>query len=87
MHDASRLHPHHADDLTEIDPRRRTIAVMVPVPVCLTTAVDITITNVALPFIGEARWRSQPGCRAPSVAISPPQPGTRSTLALGSATS
>lgn len=53
MHDASRLHASHGDDtLVAMDPRRRTIALMVLCLCALTTAVDITITNVALPFIG-----------------------------------
>jgi EmrB/QacA subfamily drug resistance transporter len=55
-HDASRLHPHHADeppvDGTAPSGRARTIALAVLCLCALTTAVDITITNVALPFIG-----------------------------------
>ncbi len=53
MHDASRLHRHHDIVATVvIDPRRRTIALMVLCLCALATPVDITITNVALPFIG-----------------------------------
>ena len=53
MHDdAGRLHRHHIEPPTTIDPRRRTIALLVLCLCAFTTAVDITITNVALPFIG-----------------------------------
>jgi DHA2 family multidrug resistance protein-like MFS transporter len=53
VHDASRLHPTHADDTLAMDPRRRTLALIVLCLCALTTAIDITITNVALPFIGK----------------------------------
>lgn len=52
MHDASRLHPHPTDEVITISPRRRAIALSVLCLCALTTAIDITITNVALPFIG-----------------------------------
>jgi hypothetical protein len=55
-HDASRLHPHHAEDAppdgTGPQGRARTIALAVLCLCAFTTAIDITITNVALPFIG-----------------------------------
>ena len=52
MQDASRLHHHHSEDTVGVSPGRRTIAMVVLCLCALTTAVDITITNVALPFIG-----------------------------------
>lgn len=52
MHDASRLHPHHVETPGPGDARRRAIALVVLCMCALTTAIDITITNVALPFIG-----------------------------------
>ena len=52
MHDASRLHQHHDDPVVEVDDRKRTIALAVLCLCAFTTAVDITITNIALPFIG-----------------------------------
>ncbi len=51
MHDG-RLHRHHVEPPLEVDGRRRTIALAVLCLCAFTTAVDITITNVALPFIG-----------------------------------
>jgi EmrB/QacA subfamily drug resistance transporter len=53
VHDASRLHPSHEDDVIRLEPRRRAIALSVLCLCALTTAIDITITNVALPFIGQ----------------------------------
>jgi len=55
-YDVSRLHHHHVEASTEPstgpgDDRRRTLALVVLCLCALTTAVDITITNVALPFI------------------------------------
>jgi EmrB/QacA subfamily drug resistance transporter len=56
VHDAARLHPHHVEELTAAETRpggrSRTIALAVLCLCAFTTAVDITITNVALPFIG-----------------------------------
>ena len=47
MQDASRLHRHHSEDPIGVSPRRRTVAMVVLCLCALTTAVDITITNVA----------------------------------------
>lgn len=52
MHEFGRLHPHHSGPAVDVTPRRRTVAMVVLCLCALTTAVDITITNVALPFIG-----------------------------------
>jgi DHA2 family multidrug resistance protein-like MFS transporter len=52
LQDASRLHRHHSEDPVGVSSRRRTVAMVVLCLCALTTAVDITITNVALPFIG-----------------------------------
>src|SRR4051812_38451282 len=49
---AARLHVHHADAVLTDDPARRRIALVVLCLCALTTAIDITITNVALPSIG-----------------------------------
>ena len=51
MHDG-RLHRHHTEPPLAIDDRKRTVALAVLCLCAFTTAVDITITNVALPFIG-----------------------------------
>jgi len=52
MHDASRLHKGHTDEVVVVGSGRRTLALVVLCLCALTTAIDITITNVALPFIG-----------------------------------
>jgi EmrB/QacA subfamily drug resistance transporter len=52
MHDASRLHPRHSDPSIVVERRRRQIALAVLCMCALTTAIDMTITNLALPFIG-----------------------------------
>jgi EmrB/QacA subfamily drug resistance transporter len=49
VQDASRLHEHHDDEPTA--PRSASIALVVLCLCALTTGLDITITNVALPFI------------------------------------
>ncbi len=56
MHDHGRLHPHHRDQAaTEpLSEARRRIALAVLCLCALTAGVDLTITNVALPFIGRA---------------------------------
>jgi hypothetical protein len=51
VHDG-RLHAHHSEPPVAVDRWRRTIALAVLCLCAFTTAVDITITNVALPFIG-----------------------------------
>lgn len=70
MHDAGRLHAHHVEGLPrgggEIDPGRRTIALTVLCLCALTTATDITITNVALPFIGRDLDASVAGLQWPA---------------------
>jgi EmrB/QacA subfamily drug resistance transporter len=53
MHDVARLHPHHADAPMAVDGTARRIALWVLCLCALTTAIDITITNVALPSIGD----------------------------------
>ena len=52
MHHDGRLHRNHAEPSIDVDGRRRTIALAVLCLCAFTTAIDITITNVALPFIG-----------------------------------
>jgi DHA2 family multidrug resistance protein-like MFS transporter len=52
VQDASRLHHHHVEDPADVSSGQRTLAMVVLCLCALTTAVDITITNVALPFIG-----------------------------------
>ena len=52
VHDVSRLHPKHADPTVPMDGRRRSVAMVVLCFCILTTTIDVTITNVALPFIG-----------------------------------
>jgi MFS family permease len=52
VHHDGRLHRNHADPSIDVDSRRRTIALAVLCLCAFTTAIDITITNVALPFIG-----------------------------------
>jgi EmrB/QacA subfamily drug resistance transporter len=52
VHDDGRLHPHHHEPPIAIDGRRRTLALSVLCLCAFTTGIDITITNVALPFIG-----------------------------------
>jgi EmrB/QacA subfamily drug resistance transporter len=53
MHDVARLHQLHDDPTTDVAPARRRVALVVLCLCALTTAVDITITNVALPAIGK----------------------------------
>src|SRR3954465_4701740 len=53
MHDVARLHPHHDDTASVVGGTARRIALWVLCLCALTTAIDITITNVALPSIGE----------------------------------
>jgi MFS transporter, DHA2 family, multidrug resistance protein len=53
MHDVARLHRHHDDAPTAVDGTARRIALWVLCLCALTTAIDITITNVALPSIGD----------------------------------
>src|SRR3954464_13988292 len=53
MHDVARVHRHHDDAPAAIDGTARRIALWVLCLCALTTAIDITITNVALPSIGE----------------------------------
>jgi EmrB/QacA subfamily drug resistance transporter len=53
LHDAARLHRHHREPRTVTGARRRTVALVVLCLCALTTGVDVTITNVALPSIGE----------------------------------
>ncbi|HEY3725086.1 MAG TPA: MFS transporter [Acidimicrobiia bacterium] len=53
MHDATRLHRHHDDVTVSIAAPRRRLALVVLCLCALTTAIDITITNVALPAIGK----------------------------------
>jgi EmrB/QacA subfamily drug resistance transporter len=52
LHHAGRLHEHHAPAPVAVAGRRRTVALAVLCLCAFTTAIDITITNVALPFIG-----------------------------------
>jgi DHA2 family multidrug resistance protein-like MFS transporter len=52
VQDASRLHEHH-DDVPTATPRSATVALCVLCLCALTTGLDITITNVALPFISK----------------------------------
>lgn len=56
VQDASRLHRHHVDEqpaeVARPGGRSRAIALAVLCLCAFTTAIDITITNVALPFIG-----------------------------------
>jgi MFS transporter, DHA2 family, integral membrane protein len=56
VHDLGRLHPHHreAPAAAPITGRRRTTALVVLCGCTLVAGVDMTITNVALPFIGRA---------------------------------
>jgi DHA2 family multidrug resistance protein-like MFS transporter len=55
VHDLGRLHPNHRDPTTSVvDRRTRAIALAVLCLCALTAGVDMTITNVALPFIGRA---------------------------------
>jgi EmrB/QacA subfamily drug resistance transporter len=53
VHDTARLHRHHADAAVEAPADRRRIALVILCFCALTTAVDMTITNVALPSIGQ----------------------------------
>jgi MFS family permease len=53
VHDVARLHRHHEDTQIATDGRARRIALWVLWLFALTTAFDITITNVALPSVGE----------------------------------
>jgi MFS family permease len=53
MHDVARLHRHHDDAPIGVDSTARRIALWVLCLCALTTAIDITITNVALPSIGD----------------------------------
>lgn len=54
VHHHGRLHPHHRDPVEPggLDPRRRVVALWVLCLCALTTGLDMTITNLALPFIG-----------------------------------
>ncbi len=52
VHDVARLHRHHDDAPVVADATARRIALWVLCLCALTTAIDITITNVALPSIG-----------------------------------
>ncbi len=56
MDDHGRLHGHHRDDLAQpsIGDRQRSIALTILCLCALTAGVDMTVTNVALPFIGDA---------------------------------
>ena len=52
MHDHGRLHPHHRDErVAPLGARRRATALAVLCLCALTAGLDMTITNVALPFI------------------------------------
>jgi predicted exporter len=53
MHDVARLHRHHDDAPAAVDGTARRVARWVLCLCALTTAIDITITNVALPSIGD----------------------------------
>jgi EmrB/QacA subfamily drug resistance transporter len=53
MHDVARLHRHHDDAPAAVDGTARRVALWVLCLCALTTAIDITITNVALPSIGD----------------------------------
>ncbi|MGZ4798206.1 MAG: MFS transporter [Acidimicrobiia bacterium] len=53
MHDTARLHRHHDDATVGAEPAQRRLTLIVLCLCALTTAVDITITNVALPSIGK----------------------------------
>ena len=53
MHDVARLHRLHDDPVVGVDGTARRIALWVLCLCALTTAIDITITNVALPSIGD----------------------------------
>jgi EmrB/QacA subfamily drug resistance transporter len=53
MHEAARLHAHHTDAAVETDPANRRVALVILCFCAMTTAVDMTITNVALPSIGK----------------------------------
>jgi len=52
VHDAVRLHPKHVDPTIPMEGRRRTIAMVVLCLCILVATIDVTISNVALPFIG-----------------------------------
>jgi EmrB/QacA subfamily drug resistance transporter len=54
--DHGRLHPHHRDDLAgePLGGARRRLALAVLCLCALTAGIDLTITNVALPYIGRA---------------------------------
>jgi DHA2 family multidrug resistance protein-like MFS transporter len=54
VHDLGRLHPHHAEPQAASAGRTRSVALWVLCLCALTTGLDMTITNVALPFIGRA---------------------------------
>ncbi|WP_170284707.1 DHA2 family efflux MFS transporter permease subunit [Kribbella amoyensis] len=55
MHDHGRLHPHHQEPGgTLVGARRRSLALGILCLCALTSGVDLTITNVALPEIGRA---------------------------------
>jgi DHA2 family multidrug resistance protein-like MFS transporter len=56
VHDHGRLHPAHRDHETvaPVEGARRTVALAVLCLCALTAGVDMTITNVALPFIGRS---------------------------------
>lgn len=51
VQNTARLHRHHDDATVGADPAQRRVALVVLCLCALTTAVDITITNVALPSI------------------------------------
>lgn len=53
VQNTARLHRHHDDATVGADPAQRRVALVVLCLCALTTAVDITITNVALPSIGK----------------------------------
>jgi EmrB/QacA subfamily drug resistance transporter len=53
MHDVARLHRHHDDPPVGLEGNARRIALWVLCLCALTTAIDITITNVALPSISD----------------------------------
>jgi len=52
VHDLGRLHPHHRDVGVARTGRTRTLALAVLCLCALVIGIDMTITNVALPFIG-----------------------------------
>ena len=56
MHDHGRLRPHHRDHRLDAgrERRQRTIALGTLCLCALTTGLDMTITNLALPFIGRS---------------------------------